>query len=129
MVARNNGRDGRRRVSLSTRQPRLSLVIGRLRRYCGLQSIQCTRRPNTPPTRRSFNIGYSEKESRLFCTTFSGSLLALYKAEIVDMPQVCLLFATAHRGHSSWRAKVLPVTLIRPTTPWRLANLLCQSLR
>ena len=33
----------------------------------------------------------------------------------MDMPQGSLLFATANRGHSSWRAKVLQVTLIRPT--------------
>jgi hypothetical protein len=32
----------------------------------------------------SRNLGYSD-------TTFAGSLLALYKAEIVDMPQVYLV--------------------------------------
>jgi hypothetical protein len=36
------------------------------------------------------NFGYSD-------TTFSGSLLALDKAEIVDMPQVYFPFATKAR--------------------------------
>src|SRR5262249_38771848 len=31
--------------------------------------------------------------------------------------------------HSSWRIKALPVTLIRPTTLWHLADPLCQTLR
>jgi hypothetical protein len=40
------------------------------------------------------------------------------ETEIMDMPQVYLLFATAHRGHSPRSVQVLRVTLIRPTTPW-----------
>ena len=42
------------------------------------------------------------------------------ETEIVDMSQVYLLFATAHRGHSPRSVQVLLVMLIRPTMPWRL---------
>ena len=54
---------------------------------------------------------------------------AVCKTEIAAMPQVCLLFTTAYRGHSPQRAQALPVTLMRPTMPSPLAGPPCQNPR